>query len=1147
MKIINFFGINNTLIFLMLAILRINIVLSFNFYRSFALSSGNAILANVNGIYHYNLTTHQEQEICLFPKYLDFSEFNTIIFAQFSSENGYVISSAKNIFYLIKNEQKLQCKLEVQVEISNVIFTIIPIKYENSPNEKITFAYAYIQTDSLNLEVYELQPQNENDCIKNNIKSVKFYLKSSINNASSTSNANCNCQLMYYSTLGRNIITCFYQNKNPAELATISFDIDNDYEPMNELLSMTKKNTGANYIDGNTNDKKTKALICYTDIEPKYYCIVFDLNKKEWSNYTYLYSYFSVSLHLTGVIFNKYTKEYIIYSHKNKEINFIRLNENFEIINSSNDKKNCMAIKDVTCVNLYGDVLLYSNVNKSYYYISSFKEDTDKEQSFKKEKLEDLCNSQINGDILFYSEPLNETDDEQPNPPDNPKYNSTSNNDTNSTSNNNTNTSNNDTNSTYNNDTNNSTINPNHSSNDGIIINYTNKTIDIIVDNLEELLENIEIGKVYKLLGEDYEIKIKPINYIDQKNATTVDLKECGEILKNVYKLSKDTILTILQIEMSKKNEQSLTNQVEYAVFDEEKNKLNLSYCNNISIIIYHEIKNNSLLDTNLLKYYTEKGVDVLNLEDDFFNDLCYPYSENDTDLILNDRILDIYQNFSICDTGCEYKNIDIESMVISCQCNVKEDINTDTEELTFAVAIQNTFKDSNFGVIRCYNFLLDFNILKSNIGFWCFTIFFVAQIPLFLHYFINGITDMKKFITNEMKIHHYIGLSKNNPTLKKNNKKKNKIKYNNLLSKNGTYSPDNKIITTDKSGSRIQMFKNNVKIKKKYGNRNNQQMIVLNFNNNNCKTNKNIYKNKLGRSKNSSIINSSQKLKYKQKKSVNQKNVNIDQKNYKDYCIIIKMDANNSQKRKEQYESKYILDNYEYNEAVKYETRSFWRIFLICLFYKESFLNSFLFKSPLLLKSLRISLLIFHISCDFSLNALFYFNNKISDRYNYDGETLLLYSFINNMVITICSTLVSFVLQVLFRYLIDSKREIRNVFKKEENNMKNNKKYVLNNKDKYRINQEIKNIFKKLKIKILVFILLEFLMMVFFYYFVSAFCYVYNGTQYSWLYDSFTSLLFSILIKVLICFFLSSLYVTSIKYHIEILYKIGMFIYELG
>ena len=1140
------------LIFLIIILLKINIVISFRFYRSFGLLSGNAILVNPDGIFYYDLTTEQKQEITLFgDSYLQYYEYNSVVFTQFSSENGYVIGFAKTAFYIIKNEQTLQCKIEV--ELSNVEFTIIPIKYENSPYEKITFAYAYIQSDILYLEVYEIIPQNENECIKNNIKSVNFALKNSLDETSRSSGAKPDCQLMHYSILDHDIITCFYQNASPKELATISFDIDSDYKPMNELSLMTKENTGANYITSTTNYKKTKSLVCYTDLIPYFYCIIFDLNKKEWSNYTYLYSYFQTNLYLTGAIFFTNSKEYVLYCHDHYGIKFIRLNENFQIINDSSGKNNCMVTTTISGINLYGDVLVYSNTDKSYYYISSF---YDSDQIMKKEKIEDLCNSEFKGDILFYNQPLNETDNDQTDPSDNPKSNSTSSNFTNSTSSNFTNsTSSNFTNSTSSNFTNsnssnfiNSTSSNRTSSNGETIVMYLNESVGNIVNNLEELLENIEIGKVYKLPGENYEIKIKPLNYTEEKNTTTVDLKECGEILKKEYKLPANALLTILQIEIDKKNEQSLTNQVEYAVFDEEKRKLDLSYCKNVSIIVYHEIKNNSLLDTNLLKYYSEKGVDILNLEDDFFNDLCYPYSENGTDLILDDRINDIYQNYSMCDTGCEYKDIDIDSMIISCQCNVKEEVNAEIEQLNFAIAIERTFKDSNFGVIRCYGLILDFNILKSNIGFWFFMIFTVTHIPLFGYYFISGgITNMTKFVSNEMKFYNYSTKSINNPPLKKN-KKKYKVRNSNILNINSSRSPVNKNNTIDKSGTRLHMIKNNINIKNKYRNKKDKQMDKFNSSKNNYNINsKNFSKKKINPSNRDLVTNYTKHFKYKQEKSTIHDIEKNNHEKYKNYCIIIKIDINEPKKKKEPYESKYILDNFEFKEAMKYEKRSFWRIILICLFYKENFLNSFIFKSPLLLKSLRIGLLIFHISCDFALNALFYFNGNISDRYNYDGESLYLYSFINNLVITVCSTLVSFLLQIFFRYLIDSKKEIRGVFRKEESKMKINKKYIPNNKDKNRVIHEIKLIFRKLRIKILIFILLEFLMMLFFWYFVSAFCAVYNGTQYSWLYDSFTSLIFSIFTKLITCFFLSLLYITSIKYRIECLYKFGIFFYELG
>ena len=56
-------------------------------------------------------------------------------------------------------------------------------------------------------------------------------------------------------------------------------------------------------------------------------------------------------------------------------------------------------------------------------------------------------------------------------------------------------------------------------------------------------------------------------------------------------------------------NEKALTNQIEYAIYDEDKKKLNLSYCKNVEIKIKYEIKNESLLNKTMISYYSDLGI----------------------------------------------------------------------------------------------------------------------------------------------------------------------------------------------------------------------------------------------------------------------------------------------------------------------------------------------------------------------------------------------------------------------------------------------------------------------------------------------------------------------------------------------------------
>ena len=88
-----------------------------------------------------------------------------------------------------------------------------------------------------------------------------------------------------------------------------------------------------------------------------------------------------------------------------------------------------------------------------------------------------------------------------------------------------------------------------------------------------------------------------------------------------------------------------MINDVEYAVFDDKKEIIDLSDCKDETIKINYKIKNESLINITKINYYSNQGIDIFNITDKFFNDICYPYSEEDSDIILRDRISDIYEN----------------------------------------------------------------------------------------------------------------------------------------------------------------------------------------------------------------------------------------------------------------------------------------------------------------------------------------------------------------------------------------------------------------------------------------------------------------------------------------------------------------------
>ena len=262
-------------------------------------------------------------------------------------------------------------------------------------------------------------------------------------------------------------------------------------------------------------------------------------------------------------------------------------------------------------------------------------------------------------------------------------------------------------------------------------------------------------------------------------------------------------------------------------------------------------------------------------------------------------------------------------------------------------------------------------------------------------------------------------------------------------------------------------------------------------------------------------------------------------------YYSLIQIDANNSTNNKPQ-NSDFLLDNYDYETAIRYDKRHFFRIFYICILAKESVINIIIFNTPLDLRALRICLFIFSNSCDLAFNTIFYSNDNISDKYHYEGDNLFLFTLINNCIISIISTIVSLLLVNVLQNMIDSRGDFEDIFRNEEKKMRKDKTYKVSKKRKFKILDKIREICLKLKRKITLFIIIEFLIMLFFYYFVTAFCEVYKKTQLSWLIDFLNSFLFSLISEISMALIITIFYILSIRYKLKFVYKVALFFYNL-
>ena len=181
------------------------------------------------------------------------------------------------------------------------------------------------------------------------------------------------------------------------------------------------------------------------------------------------------------------------------------------------------------------------------------------------------------------------------------------------------------------------------------------------------------------------------------------------------YNISDNITLIILKIDILE--EGLLMPIIEYELFNSKtKDKLNLTICKDIKIKIYIPV---SIDKNNLFKY---------NSSSDYYNDICYPFTTEDkTDITLKDRRKEyIEKNMSVCENICEYKNYDLNTKKVECDCFVKTNFSSISEislnkNFLLLKDFLNISNIINLNVIKCYKTLFTKEGLINNIGSYIF------------------------------------------------------------------------------------------------------------------------------------------------------------------------------------------------------------------------------------------------------------------------------------------------------------------------------------------------------------------------------------------------------------------------------------------
>jgi hypothetical protein len=230
-------------------------------------------------------------------------------------------------------------------------------------------------------------------------------------------------------------------------------------------------------------------------------------------------------------------------------------------------------------------------------------------------------------------------------------------------------------------------------------------------------------------------------------SSVIIDFSNCLNILK---KSNPDREYSIVQFNIKNNDYKNLIDNVEYTVYDDNSNEVDLTPCNDVTIEITYKLQYIDNLDFELISHFYNMGVDVFNINDKFFNDICYPYSDSntDSDMILKDRVKDIYQNYSVCEEGCEYNSFNITDASVKCDCKIKTEVKGEKSKPKFETYLLASFLNSNFGVIKCYKLVFSLKGKLKNAGFWLFILFIILHIPCIVLYCLKGILPVSKYLS---------------------------------------------------------------------------------------------------------------------------------------------------------------------------------------------------------------------------------------------------------------------------------------------------------------------------------------------------------------------------------------------------------------
>ena len=599
-----------------------------------------------------------------------------------------------------------------------------------------------------------------------------------------------------------------------------------------------------------------------------------------------------------------------------------------------------------------------------------------------------------------------------------------------------------------------------------IISNYTKNNIKQITEQFKTIINDVN--------DSDYDVIIDGNNIIyeitttsaktDHHNVSLIDFGECEKILKSRYSID---YLLVFKVDIKKNDSCPLA--VEYEVYSPKtKEQLNISLCENKNIDIYVPISIDNQTNS-LYESMSQYGIDILDANNSFYNDICMPFTTDDgTDITLSDRQSTYYNgDIALCETDCEYISYNSTNRKAKCKCKIKKRISEMTVISYDKIGVDEflDFKTiSNIDIIKCHKLTFSLSGLSNNYGtiiLGVLILFFIITFIIYLFTQKNTVSRIIRIAFNYTNLynppkkpmsHHKIKSEKNvNSSSKQQSKTiRDLIDNNNLLINKDKKKKSKKIV--------IKNYHNINVIKK--------ANIIID-----CDKHEKPYHKKHTKKNKSSL---------KGKKTYNiNKTKNLCKKMTQKSLKLLKY---NEQE----------LNSLPYKKVVLVDKRTYCQYYWSLIKYKHILLFIFMPSNDYNLITVKIGLFIFYFCLNFTVNAFFFTDETMHKIYKDKG----MFNILIQLPSIFYSNLISTVINILMKTLALSD------------------KVVLQHRHAYDKNipkEKTVNLYKKLILKYNIFYFISFVLLIFFWYYISTFCAVYKNTQIALISSTLSSFSFSL------------------------------------